>query len=197
MDVATSIQELNSNYEILIELMDTYNERIEDDNKMIQDLISRLKTTTQSNFEVEEKLQETTKQLSDFESQESSLNSEINDLKNEINTMNSQIEDYKQQIKDQEPKLDIGYILSHIFNPIGAAISDTIRFLTNNIKELSSKIDYNNNQINQKQTQINDSLRPQVLNVILNKNQLNQQKIILIEQEQSLDQVIRIWNSKN
>ncbi|KAM9958640.1 hypothetical protein ACTFIW_012229 [Dictyostelium discoideum] len=186
MDIAQSIQELNSNYDVLVSISDNYSNLIKDDDITIQGLIDQLKRLTQVNYETEQKLQDTRNQLGEVEKKESGLQSELNDLRNDINTMNQEIEEDKRKIQEQMPKLDIGTILSHIFNPIGSAISDSIRFFTNNIKELSSKIEYNNQQITQKQTEV-DGLIPQLDGFRRQESQLTSEISSLKEQEQLLD----------
>ncbi|KAN0008943.1 hypothetical protein ACTFIU_010225 [Dictyostelium citrinum] len=190
MDIAQSIQRLKDNYDTLVSLSETYTVLIKDDDNVIQNLIDQLKSLTEANVATEAKLKLSRDQLGTLESKESSLKSEINDLRNEINTMNGEIEDYKQKIQEQMPKLDIGSILSHLFNPIGSAINDTIHFFTNNIKELSSKINYNNQQINEKELEIND-LQPQLDNVRSQENQLNGEINMLKEQEKSLEESVK------
>ncbi|KAM9996132.1 hypothetical protein ACTFIY_002330 [Dictyostelium cf. discoideum] len=190
MDIAQSIQELNCNYDVLVSLSDEYSNLIKDDDNTIQSLIDQLKRLTQVNNETEEKLKDTRNQLGDVEKKESGLQSELNDLRNDINSMNQEIEEDKRKIQEQMPKLDIGSILSHIFNPIGSAIRDSIRFFTNNIKELSSKIDYNNQQITQKQTEVDD-LQPQLDSIRRQETQLIGEINSLNEQEQQLDQNIK------
>ncbi|KAM9984276.1 hypothetical protein ACTFIZ_003969 [Dictyostelium cf. discoideum] len=190
MDIAQSIQELNSNYGVLVSLSEEYTELIEDNENTIQNLIDQLKRLTQINVDTEQKLEDTRNQLGELEKKESGFQSELNDLRNDINSMNEEIEEDKRKIQEQMPKLDAGYILSHIFNPIGSAISDSIRFFTNNIKELTSKIDYNNQQINQKQTEVND-LQPQLDGIRSQENQLTSEINSLKEQEKSLEEYIK------
>ncbi|KAM9984275.1 hypothetical protein ACTFIZ_003967 [Dictyostelium cf. discoideum] len=190
MDIAQSIQELNSNYKALVSLSEKYTELIEDNENTIQNLVYELKRLTEINVVNEQKLEKTRNQLGKLEEKEAGFQSELNDLRKEIFSLDQEIELNKRKIQEQMPKLDAESILTHIFNPIGSIISDSIRIFTNNINELSSKIDFNKQQINQKQAEASD-LQPQLDGIRSEEKQLTSEINSLKEQEKSLGEYIK------
>ncbi|KAM9960345.1 hypothetical protein ACTFIW_009479 [Dictyostelium discoideum] len=121
---------------------------IEQDKNNLKSLTQEIVNNEQESIQIGKEKDKLLEELAHMESQMKDFQSEIESNKNEIQHLIAQIE-------AQRPNEALD-ILNHIFNPIGALIGDLINSLTNNIRELETRIGYLVNELNQKSQALNE-----------------------------------------
>ncbi|KAN0019093.1 hypothetical protein ACTFIU_002295 [Dictyostelium citrinum] len=156
MDEVSAIKTLNNIINSTTNVVSIIKIRIEKKNEEIKQETLQLKETTNEIVSIEEELKKKNKEIEDFEEKQASIQSEMEDFQNEIDEMRMEIEDYANRIKEEEgdDRGSVDDILNHIFNPIGALVSDIVKELTSNIKDLIKKIENNQNEIKRKQEEM-------------------------------------------
>ncbi|KAN0023761.1 hypothetical protein ACTFIV_008148 [Dictyostelium citrinum] len=155
MDEVSAIKTLNNIINSTTNVVGIIEIRIEKKNEEIKQETLQLKETTKEIVSIEEEMKKKNKEIEVFEEKQASIQSEMEDFQNEIDEMRMEIDDCANRIKEEDnDRGSVDDILNHIFNPIGALVSDIVKELTSNIRDLMKKIENNQNEIKKKQEEL-------------------------------------------
>ncbi|KAM9961410.1 hypothetical protein ACTFIR_004255 [Dictyostelium discoideum] len=146
---------LNKINSIIEERISITSDEIEKQKVLIEQDKNNLKSLTQEIVNNEQESIQIGKEKDKLLEELAHMKSQMKDFQNEIESNKNEIQHLIAQIEAQRPNEALD-ILNHIFNPIGALIGDLINSLTNNIRELETRIGYLVNELNQKSQALNE-----------------------------------------
>ncbi|EGC33005.1 hypothetical protein DICPUDRAFT_154986 [Dictyostelium purpureum] len=179
-------------------LIEALNVQIKESNNVIskQDYIIQVQKSNLENYTnciviVEDNIKETQTLKNDIMVKKVGINTQRLILIGEIQILNSEIDGLKQEI---EKRTSAGAIVwdafNHIFNPIGAAVTDIIRELTDSLNEKVRKVSSHQSEVDEKMnkvTELDASLKP----LDETENNLNKTMDNLKKQESSCNEYLK------